>query len=236
MRLDRFPTVQLLILAIIPLKLTLPGTGMSLEMLGISPRPTLSTLYLDLVPMVGKATGASSVDGPFADYVNAIGPGYLITDHCIDHNISDAASEDSPPSGVEKCHGYDNWDDAWACMESIPHQGGHGGVGLQVSYSLLATLLMQLSDLFQDGYPNSPPGDPIFYLHHTWLDKVWWDWQAMDLPGRLEEMGGTNLQTFDNTFPDVPGINGTVPFEGTCNGVLPYLGDSGNTTTLSHIF
>lgn len=57
----------------------------------------------------------------------------------------------------------------------------------------------------------------------------------MDLPGRLEAMGGTNLQTFDNTFPNVPGINGTVPYEGTCNGVLPCLGDSGNTTTLSHV-
>ena len=38
------------------------------------------------------------------------------------------------------------------------------------------------------------PGDPLFYLHHTWLDKVFWDWQALDLPARLTEIGGPNVQ------------------------------------------
>lgn len=36
------------------------------------------------------------------------------------------------------------------------------------------------------------PGDPIFYLHHTYLDKLWWDWQAKDLPKRLTEIAGNN--------------------------------------------
>ena len=40
--------------------------------------------------------------------------------------------------------------------------------------------------------PISSPGDPVFYLHHTWLDKIWWDWQKQDLTGRLTEMGGPN--------------------------------------------
>ncbi|MBE3050506.1 tyrosinase family protein, partial [Candidatus Bathyarchaeota archaeon] len=34
--------------------------------------------------------------------------------------------------------------------------------------------------------PVASPGDPIFYLHHTWFDKMFWDWQSEDLPARLK--------------------------------------------------
>lgn len=44
------------------------------------------------------------------------------------------------------------------------------------------------------GNPISSSGDPIFYLHHAWLDKIWWDWQSRDLPARLSEMAGENRQ------------------------------------------
>lgn len=37
------------------------------------------------------------------------------------------------------------------------------------------------------------PGDPVFYLHHSWLDKLWWDWQNLDIENRLTDMGGPNL-------------------------------------------
>ncbi len=39
----------------------------------------------------------------------------------------------------------------------------------------------------------SSPGDPLFYLHHTWLDKVFWDWQARDRATRTTTIGGTNI-------------------------------------------
>jgi tyrosinase len=53
------------------------------------------------------------------------------------------------------------------------------------------------------------PGDPLFYLHHTWLDKLWADWQARDLPKRLTEMGGNNVQgavppAFPPRPPEIP--------------------------------
>ena len=51
----------------------------------------------------------------------------------------------------------------------------------------------------------SSPGDPLFYLHHTWLDKIWADWQGKDKAKRLTEMGGTNIAP-DNSpgFPPRP--------------------------------
>jgi hypothetical protein len=34
---------------------------------------------------------------------------------------------------------------------------------------------------------------PVFYLH-AWIDKLWWDWKALDLDSRLTEMGGRKEQ------------------------------------------
>lgn len=40
---------------------------------------------------------------------------------------------------------------------------------------------------------QASPGDPIFYLHHTNLDRIWWNWQKLDLPKRFTDMGGVNV-------------------------------------------
>jgi tyrosinase len=95
------------------------------------------------------------------------------------------------------------------------------------------------------------PGDPIFYLHHTWLDKIFWEWQAQDLPARLSDIGGYNglngpvAATPDDIIdvsrppiisPDVstfPPADAMVPPAGTVPP-LPQ-GDAGNVTTLAHI-
>jgi len=79
------------------------------------------------------------------------------------------------------------------------HSGGHRGVG----------------GMMQD--PFSSPGDPIFYLHHGMMDKMWWDWQKMDLKKRTKEVGGTlHSQIRDNfglprKYPE--GVNATLETE-----------------------
>jgi tyrosinase len=32
--------------------------------------------------------------------------------------------------------------------------------------------------------------EPLFYLHHANLDRVFWKWQQMDLKTRLNQVGG----------------------------------------------
>ena len=100
--------------------------------------------------------------------------------------------------------------------------------------------------------PVASPGDPIFYLHHTWLDKVFWDWQAQDLPARLKEIGLSNQFTiFDPTnlppFPTLPGDPPPIAVSPDAfpapEDLVPDLdsppqipkGDPGNVTTLNHI-
>lgn len=99
----------------------------------------------------------------------------------------------------------------------------------------------------------SSPGDPLFYLHHTYLDKVWWDWQNLNLSARLTDISGTNRGILEGngTVHELPG-NGTGPEFGGCPGffVGPFPpqtsstpsvqsvqsdGDPGDITTLGHV-
>lgn len=38
------------------------------------------------------------------------------------------------------------------------------------------------------GDPFTSPGDPLFYFHHTALDRLWWIWQMQDPVNRLNSI------------------------------------------------
>ncbi|KAM7219489.1 hypothetical protein V8F06_005044 [Rhypophila decipiens] len=134
--------------------------------------------------------------GPFASYKNPIGPGYKLADHCIGRWISDMATLGASQATVNTCLAKTNYLDFWACVESStgPHGAGHGGVGADMTN------------------PVSSPGDPIFYLHHTWLDRIWAKWQAQNPELRLKEIGGNNKPAAAGfPFPGGGGPAGGLP-------------------------
>ncbi|KAG9230673.1 hypothetical protein BJ875DRAFT_537007 [Amylocarpus encephaloides] len=51
--------------------------------------------------------------------------------------------------------------------------------------------------------PLTSPNDPIFFLHHTMVDRVWWQWQQGNPGARTNDFSG-------NEFGDVPGTLDTV--------------------------
>ncbi|KAK3903865.1 hypothetical protein C8A05DRAFT_32396 [Staphylotrichum tortipilum] len=147
--------------------------------------------------------------GPFANYTNSLGPGYQITNHCINRAVNDQMSTGSSQASVAACLAMATFDKAWPCIEGNPHAGGHGGVGGQMLNGV------------------SSPGDPLFYLHHTWLDKVFWDWQARDRATRTTTISGTNIAP-DN-MPGFPPRPSNIPKPTSAAG------DPGTTTTLGHV-
>lgn len=32
--------------------------------------------------------------------------------------------------------------------------------------------------------------DPLFYIHHAFVDRLWWKWQSEDPANRLYQLGG----------------------------------------------
>lgn len=85
----------------------------------------------------------------------------------------------------------------------------------------MIVLFLQLED------QSASPGDPLFYLHHTNLDRLWWQWQAADLPARLEEMGGRNVPS-NASLATGKWLYPSASF-------LEYDGDPANVTTLNHV-
>jgi tyrosinase len=49
------------------------------------------------------------------------------------------------------------------------------------------------------------PGDPVFWLHHGMIDRVWWIWQLQNLEKRLTDVSKT--LTMNNSPPS---RNGTI--------------------------
>jgi tyrosinase len=184
------------------------------------------------------------VDGPFANYTNNLGPGYKIGEHCIYRFVNDTLSVMAGRQYIDFCYNKTTFDKFWPCVEQAPHNGGHAAVG------------GKMID------PIASPGDPIFYLHHTWLDKVFWEWQAQNLSARLTDIGGKNRQVnvpangtdgqppFVLTVPDeqdfkngpplilpnmlaFPPPDAMVPLAGSPPQIPD--GDPANVTTLSHV-
>jgi tyrosinase len=60
------------------------------------------------------------------------------------------------------------------------------------------------------GDAYNSPGDPLFYLHHGNLDRLFWEWQKRDLRRRLTDVSGP-IYMFD--YANVKGGNVTLGFE-----------------------
>jgi len=83
--------------------------------------------------------------------------------------------------------------------------------------------------------PLASPGDPMFYMHHGFLDRLWAKWQNADHK-RLNEVNGNNHVNL--TYPWALGH--TVVFEGLnftfSPKVVPPLNDTNAAWVLGEIF
>lgn len=59
--------------------------------------------------------------------------------------------------------------------------------------------------------------EPLFFLHHAHVDKLWWDWQRLDWPNRRRAYHGNNVRgdqsedaSIDDTMPFL-GLGGRDP-------------------------
>ncbi|KAI1378958.1 Di-copper centre-containing protein [Hypoxylon crocopeplum] len=195
----------------------------------------------------GNGTGPDGciADGPFVNLTLWFKEDLTLSEYCISRFINDRSFSSAAKENVDMCLEKEKFTEVWECLEGRPHGAGHGGVsGTMVN-------------------PFLSPGDPIFYLHHGYLDKLWWDWQSLDLSTRLTEIGGNNTgggfgfgpgpgfgfpggnpSDGDNSsFPFPPGFpptNGSNPFpfpgrNRTLNkAITDYFNDGGNVTTLNH--
>ncbi|KAM7216078.1 putative amino acid transporter [Rhypophila decipiens] len=144
----------------------------------------------DGAPIAGHPGGGCITDGPFADLRLQLTANLTVAPdggYCISRNMSDCLFSGALQENLDACLNAPTFEAHRNCLEAKPHIAGHWGVGGTMSDTLLS------------------PGDPLFFLHHTWLDKLWWEWQSRNLPARLTEISGPNIVV----PPPAPPGNGT---------------------------
>lgn len=131
---------------------------------------------------------------------------------------------------VDSCMDIDDYWKMWACLGNTPHTGGHLGVGGTVSKSqnLIHVSITLINALFsfQMDHVSMSAFDPVFFLHHANLDRLWTQWQSRDTK-RLKAMAGPRIAPHTLFGEAQPASLGLSAF-------VPYFGDKGNVTTLNH--
>ncbi|KAL5113696.1 hypothetical protein ACEQ8H_008425 [Pleosporales sp. CAS-2024a] len=121
------------------------------------------------------------------------GNGLSYNPRCLKRDLTDYANQhfanaSSIASLILGAHDMDTFQNT---MQGVPgsasigvHGGGHYAMGGDPG-----------RDLF------TSPGDPLFYLHHSMIDRTWWIWQQLDPETRTGAAGIAGTNTFLNSPP-----------------------------------
>ncbi|KAJ5632962.1 tyrosinase [Penicillium lividum] len=143
----------------------------------------------------GTGSGNCVLDGRFANYTLHIGPGDEDTDYCLRRSFNSEATMNANSTVLEMCNSYNTFSPWWNCISNIPHKGVHTYIG-----GVMADI-------------KSSPGDPIFFMHHMYIDRVWWLWQKQDPINRLYDISGPTLNHTANIEPAGGWQNATLHYE-----------------------
>ncbi|KFZ01651.1 hypothetical protein V501_09890 [Pseudogymnoascus sp. VKM F-4519 (FW-2642)] len=137
----------------------------------------------------GKTGGGCVLNGPFKDMSVNMGPG-LNNDynpHCLTRDFS-------PWLATQKLQfinsftpflqtTFSKFDVAVQGSIDVAGLTYHGGGHLSVG-----------GDLGTMGDVYASPGDPLFFLHHANMDRLWNLWQRIDFPRRSKDIAGPTVQ------------------------------------------
>lgn len=189
----------------------------------------------------GSGTGACVQNGPFKNFTVNIGPGFKTQPRCVNRQITNALSSLTNKAAVDKALAPSTYEEAWITIYNGPHLGGHMSLAMMVG--TLSFSIDRFSDNnLQNGDSITSAGDPLFMLHHGFVDKMWWDWQMKAPEKRFSEMGGPNAQDPNTGFLEFQGgmEQESAMWGKPTTAMLavtpdPKNGDPGNTVTLKHI-
>ncbi|KAF5704915.1 monophenol monooxygenase [Fusarium mundagurra] len=141
--------------------------------------------------VAGRTGGGCVTDGPFAkgefevhagpDNSTAYKPRCLARDISAEYGISKL--NQTVVDWTLQAKDFFEFDQRVQGGVSAESQGYHGGGHLAIGGSL-----GEMGDMY------SSPGDPIFWLHHTNVDRLWDNWQRQDWPVRKSDISGPDTQ------------------------------------------
>jgi tyrosinase len=136
------------------------------------------------------ARGNCVTDGQFANLANNIGPGSTNRRHCLSRNGDESKTANTKQSITDACNARTTFADMAACTEGGAHAWGHNGIGA----------------VMQDVYGS--PSDPVFWLHHAYIDNNFKKWQDGDARRRTTTVSGQDGDGNDLTLNTGLSMNG----------------------------
>ncbi|KAJ3517027.1 hypothetical protein NMY22_g14059 [Coprinellus aureogranulatus] len=131
------------------------------------------------------------MDGPFAasNFTLHLGPGELMTQHCLVRGINETWRVGMTSEVLNRQLDLKTFDELRLAIDNSTVPGMHW-----ITHSPIGG---EMTNVW------SSPSDPIFYLSHLNLDRMWWHWQKRDLKKRLREIAGpTTRNGTDNVGLD----------------------------------
>ncbi|PSN59511.1 monooxygenase [Corynespora cassiicola Philippines] len=141
-------------------------------------------------------------DGPLKNLRPSwLSPG-VYSPHCLSRGFNNGTQEPGDmfrwaytPESVKEIHEKSAYADFRYGLEGTPHGAIHSAVG-------------------GDMLPSHSPNDPIFFLHHAQVDRLWYLWQQEALANRTLAYGGPKTQDqFDGTTPPPASLDDIMPFQ-----------------------
>ncbi|KAI1260259.1 Di-copper centre-containing protein [Xylariaceae sp. FL1019] len=106
--------------------------------------------------------GTCIESGAFAGTTLHVGPGTANSDHCLSRGVDESQTAQASADYTNSCLSQGDYDDFRGCFELGPHGYGHNGIG---------AVMQEVS---------SSVGDPIFFMHHSFVDHTFRIWQNAD--------------------------------------------------------
>ncbi|KAI0148622.1 Di-copper centre-containing protein [Xylariaceae sp. FL1272] len=103
--------------------------------------------------------GTCIESGAFAGTTLHVGPGTANSDHCLSRGVDESQTAQASDDYTNSCLSQGDYDDFRGCFELGPHGYGHNGIG---------AVMQEVS---------SSVGDPIFFMHHSFVDHTFRIWQ-----------------------------------------------------------
>jgi tyrosinase len=137
--------------------------------------------------------GNCVANGQFAYLASNIGPGSGNTRHCLSRNGDESKTANTRASISDACNARPSYADMASCAEGAAHAWGHNGIGA----------------VMQDTY--AAPADPIFWLHHAYVDRNFRLWQNVNTKTRTTSVGGADADGRQITLDYVISMGGIRP-------------------------
>ncbi|KAL7627948.1 hypothetical protein AAE478_002144 [Parahypoxylon ruwenzoriense] len=120
--------------------------------------------------------GGCVTEGPFSDMVVSLGPTSMATGTNLPKNPKPDGTGSNP-----------------RCLRRDVNRNAAMGATADRAFSLIndnkeISAGHYVAAVDPGGDPNTSPGDPLFYFHHTSLDRLWWIWQMQEPETRLNAL------------------------------------------------